>query len=403
MRVLVLDTIHGGTLIAKAYREAGCEVDAINVYQKGGGSDPGKGATGTYDQVVAPVHFDSSHFRTFGGEHLTHHEAVGRLIRTMRPTPFVEVTGARGKTTTATLLATLMNGPGVLHTSRGTFRYPGGDLLWKMSVTPASVLPAAQEASRIGGWLIAEESLGVTGAGDLGILTDSGDYCVAGGTQSALAAKIRALSSMRTVITAPGAADAIPGAVAVEEMIFSDGLSCSYTFSGSEVTLACPLLAVPHYKTPVMLAVAAACTLGVDPASISRAQPVEGRMTVSKVGEITVIDTANSGTNQEVATDAASYARGLVGKGMLTLVIGMEGHAVCEGFPPEEVTRAVTSAKPDRVVLVPPTPDAYSTVESMLDGLGIPCITTGSLHDGREAALKTSGCGAVVLAVKTWR
>src|SRR5512145_253725 len=160
MHVLVLDTIHGGKEITAAYTGAGHFVDLVDVY---GGTTPEelqKAGHRHYDLVVAPVHLDPDHpllaHRTTPV--ITHHQAVRQLLGDQLPRPMVEITGARGKTTTAHALAHILQGRGVLHTSTGTFTYPEKHQLWKKSITPASVIPAARYARQMPGWLIAEIS-----------------------------------------------------------------------------------------------------------------------------------------------------------------------------------------------------------------------------------------------------
>ena len=114
----------------------------------------------------------------------------------------IEITGAQGKTTTAHALAHLLTGPGVLHTSTGTYEMPEKRLIFKKSITPASVLDAAQKAVSMRGWLIAEESLGVTGAGDLAIITSPDDYLCAAGKKSALKEKAASAQKSRRLLMA---------------------------------------------------------------------------------------------------------------------------------------------------------------------------------------------------------
>ncbi len=59
---------------------------------------------------------------------ISHHEAVRQLLGKNTPEPMIEITGARGKTTTAHALAFLMEGPGILHTSTGTYQLPGKEV-----------------------------------------------------------------------------------------------------------------------------------------------------------------------------------------------------------------------------------------------------------------------------------
>ncbi|MDD1653161.1 MAG: coenzyme F430 synthase, partial [Methanomicrobiales archaeon] len=195
MNLLVLDTIHGGRQLAASLEAQGHRVDTVDVYRGREGIPVSEAAYRSYDMVIAPVHLDPDHPLVKGQAWITHHEAVRMLLRDRAPSPMVEVTGSRGKTTTAHAIAHILPGEGVLHTSRGTFRYPSREPLGKRSITPASVLPAAETARSLGGWLVAEESLGVTGAGGIGVLTSAGDYPVAAGKRSALALKIDSLGA----------------------------------------------------------------------------------------------------------------------------------------------------------------------------------------------------------------
>lgn len=382
MKILVLDTIHGGAALAEALERAGHAVDMVDVYRGREGIPAAEAARRRYDLVAAPVHLDPGHpLLEAAPRRVTHHEAVRMLLSGNRPALMIEITGARGKTTTATALAAVLPGPGVLHTSMGTVRYPEGTTLWKRSITPASVLPAAAEAVRIGGWLIAEESLGVTGAGDLAILTSTGDYRIAAGKRRALEEKIRSMSGCAEVLT-PARADLIAAVT---------GTSCRYRWEGIEGTFENPLLALPGYRTPIQMAAAAACLLGADPAALAAFSPLEGRMAVARRDGKVIVDNASSGACRETAVAAAAYARTLAGGGPLTLVIGTEGQTICEGFPADEVRRAIEEICPDRVVLVGDYP-------------GVEGIPAGDLAEGAGIAeeIATDG-GAVVLAVKTWR
>ncbi len=173
MDILVLDTIHGGNTLGKAFSARGDRVDCVDVYRNGSAVNVETALTRTYDLIVAPVHLDPDHplLRFSPAPVITHHEAVHRLLGKHIPHPMIEITGAQGKTTTAHALAFLMTGPGVLHTSTGTYLFPEKRLISRSGITPASVLAAADLAHSIHGWLVAEESLGVSGAGDLSIIT----------------------------------------------------------------------------------------------------------------------------------------------------------------------------------------------------------------------------------------
>ncbi|MDN7025995.1 coenzyme F430 synthase [Methanoculleus sp. FWC-SCC1] len=386
MRLLVLDTIHGGAEIAAALRSRGHEVDAVDVYRGEGGISVSEALAREYDCVTAPVHLDPDH-PLLRPDAVSHHEAVGMLLRDAVPSPMIEVTGARGKTTTAHALAHLMPGAGILHTSAGTRRCPDGEVLWRRSITPASVIPAAEAA---GGWLIAEESLGVTAAGDVAVLTSADDYRIAAGKKSALAEKCRSLSRAKTVVVPPGVT--LPGAVRAEEAVSFAGMICRYDCCGIAGAFANPLCTLAGYKTPLMMAAATACVLGIDPAPLADFAALPGRMASRVEDGVLIVDNANSGTNVATTVEAARYARSLSGEERITLVIGVLSQTVCEGFPAAEVERAVALVRPDRVV--------YTGSDWTASGRS---HTAADLAEGLALARSLTDDGSIVLAVKTWR
>ncbi|HON40765.1 MAG TPA: coenzyme F430 synthase [Methanoculleus sp.] len=384
MRILVLDTIHGGADLAAALRDAGHRVDEVDVYRGEVGIPVEEALVRTYDLVTAPVHLDPDHpLLQQHGPAVSHHEVVGLLIAGGAGRPFIEITGARGKTTTAHAIAALMPGPGVLHTSTGTYRYPERELLWKKSITPASLIPAAREAERIGGWLVAEESLGVTGAGDAAVLTSAEDYPIAAGKRRALAAKLGLLARARTVVLPQGVD--LPGCIPVGSVASVEGEACRYSGYGIAGSFQNPLLSLAGYRTALSLAAATACVLGIDPSPLDGFTAIPGRMAVRRDGSLLVVDNANSGTNMATTVEAARYARELAGDAPLTLVIGEEARAVCEGFPATEISRAVAAVRPDATVYVGDGEEA------------------ATLEEGFAAAREITPEGAIVLAVKTWR
>jgi len=386
MQILVLDTIHGGAELARALRGSGHQVDEVDVYRGKAGIPVEEVLERSYDLVTAPVHLDPAHpLLQRHGPAVSHHEMVGWVIRGRRtPHPFIEITGARGKTTTAHALASLLPGAGILHTSTGTYRYPERERLWKRSITPASLIPAAHEARRIGGWLIAEESLGVTGAGDVAVLTSPEDYPVAAGRKHAITEKCRQLARARIVVLPPGI-DLAGRTVAAGDIVSFDGPVCRYAWGGITGTFENPLCTLEGYRTPLALAAATACVLGIDPSPLAGFAALPGRMASRREGNLLIVDNANSGTNVETTVEAARYARALAGNGALTLVIGEEARAICEGFSPEDIARAVSAVGPTATVYV---------------GEGHEAAT---LDEGLSQARSITPAGSIVLAVKTWR
>ena len=400
MDLLVLDTIHGGAELGDELRLRGHRVETVDVY-RGTGPWPDPDA---FDRVVAPVHLDPDHPLLAGAEDrlLSHHEAVGLCLADHSPRCLVEVTGARGKTTTAFALAAMLGGPGVLHTTAGTFVYPERRRLWQRSITPASVLPAARAAVAIGGWCVAEESLGVTGAGDLAVLTSMDDYACASGKRSALAAKLAACRRARRLLV-PGGTSPLPDhpdVRAADHLARVTDSTCE-TSAGVTVT---PLLAHAAYQNALQLSAAAAVLLGGDPRRTAAMEAIPGRLSVGTEAGRVLVDDANSGTTRDTAIEAARLARALDPGRELTLVIGEEFRAVCEGFSPENVATAIETINPATAVLVGSFDHRAAVIARLSTGAWRGRRSeTLTLAEGRAATRVDGGGGPIVLAVKTWR
>jgi len=404
MNMLVLDTIHGADIIGKEFAARGHRVDTVDVYRNRSAVDVPAALSQTYDLVIAPVHLDPGHplLQSQPAPVISHHEAVRLLLGQPVPEPMVEITGAQGKTTTACALAHTLHGPGILHTSAGTFLYPERQLLWKKSITPASVLAAADKAREIGGWLVAEESLGVSGAGSLAIITSEKDYLCAAGKKSALAEKLRSARDCQKVLLAPSIQPETAAMVQLDRIACCEGTRCRIDTGEMTGTFENPLLGLRAYRIPLMLAGAAACLLGTDPAPLSTFQPVDGRLSVRYEGSVVILDNSNSGTNVSSTIEAADYARALSGETELTLVIGQEpgDGAVCEGFSDDQIMDAISAVRPSRIIIV-------GTTRIRKQDLRIPepaplthALTRAAAE---ESARALTSHGSVVLAVKTWR
>jgi UDP-N-acetylmuramyl pentapeptide synthase len=360
----------------------------------------------TYDLIVGPVHLDPDHplLKHTKMPVITHHEAVRLLLGSDLPHLMIEITGARGKTTTAHALASLLPGKGILHTSTGTFRFPEKNWISRSSITPGSVLTAVKLAREIHGWLIIEESLGVTGAGTLAIITSDEDYTFAAGKKHALSAKLASSKHCRQLLLAERIrTDFRDGVTHIEDVASCDGTECTITFDGRTHRFTNPLLALPAYNAPLQLAAAAAQILGIDPAPLTTFAALTGRMAVSYENTVLVLDNANSGTNLVTTVEAARYARSATGHQEVTLVIGQqEGDgAVCEGFLPDHVLAAVEAIGPDRLIWVGRFP-VPGTTEYIRLG---PLVTAHAqtLEEGLSLAKSRTPRGSIVLAVKTWR
>ena len=407
MDLLVLDTIHGGKEIGNALIAAGHRVDMVDVYRGAGALDTLPLEGNSYDRVIVPVHLDPDHpilqqFRDT--PQISHHEAVRWILGEEVPSLVIEVTGAQGKTTTAYAIAHILPGCGILHTSGGTYRYPEKEKLFRRSITPASLISVVKAARDNCEWLVAEESLGVTGAGDLAIITSDLDYRCAAGKKSAITIKMGSSADARRLLVAPGVNSSRADTVHTDKLVRTEGKRCDYNYNGIVGSFENPLFELAGYKTPLMIAVAAGCMLGFDPGSLRSFTALPGRMAVTTEHGHCVIDNANSGTTRETTIEASRYARSVSGEDSLVLVIGQEAHAVCEGLRPEDIVRTIEAVRPCRVVIVG---EQYRN-EYMASSLtGYPELNiiayAGNFSDGKSVALATPGEACVVLAVKSWR
>jgi len=406
MKTLVLDAIHGGRPIAAAFVSRGDQVDLVDVYRGTGPVSVEEARTRTYDLIVAPVHLDPDHplLKSATAPVISHHEAVRQLLGKNVPEIMVEITGARGKTTTAHALASVLPGPGILHTSSGTFRYPEKEFISRSSITPGSVMEAVRLARETRGWLIAEESLGLTGAGTLGVITSSGDYRFAAGKKSALLAKLASARSCQNLLLAEGITDNPKDTVVhLENAASCTGTECTISLGTANSRFTNPLIALSAYRDSLALAGTAAMMLGFDPFPLSTFTALTGRMEVRQEGGILVVDNANSGTNLSTTIDAAQYARNVSGSDAITLVIGQqEGDgAVCEGFAFDQMLAAIEAIRPAVLVWVGRFPEPGTPEHTALTSNISSRVAT--LEEGYTQAQQKTVQGSIVLAVKTWR
>ncbi|KAF1073838.1 coenzyme F430 synthase [Methanogenium sp. MK-MG] len=399
MNILVVDTIHGGREISRHLLFQGYAVDTVDVYRNEGSITVAEALTRRYDIVAAPVHLNPDHpLMHMKTEYRTHHQMIPFCLGKTRPHLSVEITGARGKTTTAHALASVLPGTGVLLSSIGITEFPSRNNAGKKSITPASTIHAAKLAVASGGWLVAEQSLGVSGIGDLGILTSAEDYLCAGGKKHAYDIKKEMLLSCKKILAAPGIAWMNDRVIHAEDIVSCKGTVCSWAYNGEEGSFTNNLLVLPAYQNAIQTAAAAACILGYRPDPLSEFTALPGRLQVKRNGSSVIIDDANSGTSQQTATEAVRYARTILPTSPLILVIGAEADNICEGFSLADIKQVIDTTNPDSVILVGDTyPD---DAESCLSH---PCVHVSSLTEGEQYANTISDTGVIVLAVKTWR
>ena len=341
-KVAVLDTVHGAGLIAERMRERGADAAAFEVYHH-------VPDLSGFDLVVAPVHLpprNPAHQEAIrlGKRPITHHQAVGYLLAGTGDFRAFEVTGTRGKTTTALILAQVLSARGTVasHTTRGIEVWRDGKrevVTSGLSIAPANVIRAWEAAEEVGATnLVSEVSLGGTGLADFGILTSfAEDYRIAGETLWASTAKLQMVSLAKPGFELIAGEDVRisadftfgPGprgqVWSTERKILAGGETARLRLGDG--------LDLRSYAPAIAGATAAALAAGLDLEEIASAlegfEGLGGRMKVVREGGILFVDNSNSGLRVggvEAALDSAD------GGGRLALVVGEEAATVCEGM-----------------------------------------------------------------------
>ncbi|HWQ66254.1 MAG TPA: coenzyme F430 synthase [Methanospirillum sp.] len=414
MQILVLDTIHGGKKIGQALLDAGHGVHFVDVYRGDlsfpGSITGGEAEIGHYDLMIYPVHLNPAHplLRNLSCPAITHHDAVRWILgmnkgdKRSHLSHLIEITGARGKTTTATALAHALSGPGLLHTSRGRVMYPDEIFLGRESITPASLFDAVLEAPD-DGWVIAEISLGVCGAGDLAIITSDDNYLVANDMRSAWEIKKGSVLRCRQVLYPSGVMLLHDHGICVGDLVTVEGTRCSYRFNGLSGSFENPLFILEGYRTGLSLAAAGALLLGTKPDRLATFHSIPGRMEIRIEDNRIILDNANSGACLKTTLAAVTFLEGIVPNLRCILVIGQEDRAVCENFPVEDIIVAVMQASPKEVVLVAGDDRLDpGLLEHQCNESGIPCHVVESLEEGLKYARNIPQY-PIVVSVKTWR
>ncbi len=135
-RVAVADVNHGGLVLAEELCRLGYDAFAVDVYGTRKPADTQikvvtPADAGRFDALVAPVHMPpgplTDYARKEGIPIYTHHRMTGLIVAAtgrLDGVRSVEITGTRGKTTTAFALAGMLAAAGervLLHTSSGLF------------------------------------------------------------------------------------------------------------------------------------------------------------------------------------------------------------------------------------------------------------------------------------------
>lgn len=234
MNNLVIDLTHGGVKIAISLAKAGKSVLAYDIY--GTLNDIDRRMLEIYSveligldqlkefrgkmKVISPIHLPLSHeeIESYNPDldytFITHHEAILEILEGWgEDIPKVEITGVKGKTSCAFMLKEILLGENpLILSSLGALLYEDSrELILKknISITPANIKETIDLAYKVANPIckiaegevesenlrkyssaIFESSLGVTGIGDVGLLTNiSENYPIAKNRLTAAEAK----------------------------------------------------------------------------------------------------------------------------------------------------------------------------------------------------------------------
>lgn len=396
--IAVLDMTHGGVIIARKLRELEFNVTGVDVYGTLSAEQCNSlKADGIqvvdkdchiddFDLLISPVHLYPDHIMLRQAREkriplISHHRAVGEILAftdTGEYPLIIEVTGTKAKTSTASLLADMISREltVVLHTSRGLELWEDGvcKVIHKgLSIAPGSILQAMDIAGSLGRKIdayIFEISLGITGCGNVGIITTLDmDYLIAGKTAMASEAKVMSLlnypsnaliilnencsRSLEQLERPPGTRNITTFSILENgESVTTDADYCLLmqknsffiTSGKGQIEL---FLADGYDAKSYMTAFAASCVAALEIAiplenvkeTIRQFRGLQGRMQERTEEDIRVLDNSNSGMDIVSVEKALDLC--LKRKRRVTMVLGEEAAQVCEGLPPEDVANLI--------------------------------------------------------------
>ncbi len=431
-KILVLDPIHGAEVIAEELKGLGKDAEVFNPYQTLRKLDQQTFKKSlNYDLVIAPVHLNPNFeivteaLRT-GIPFMSHHEAVKEIAvlkDLFADTKVVEVTGTVKKTAVCELICQLLKNKNVLsHTSSTTrFKFANEErkeiIFPKLSGTPANVLKVmsiAKERSLNPDVAVFEVSLGLTGIGDVGVITSlKEDYKIAGGAKEASAVKKASIKNYEdnSIVVHPGLSDVNVGGntygdkdknlwVEENKVIFNGLRVINGDFVSGEIAFKSfdTYIGGEYYRNSLEAACCTVLSLGIPPEEVNTEDisVVEGRMKLEKIKGRVLIDNSNSGTKLKFLAEITEDARRISEK--MILIVGEESQYVCEGVNVDELKKVVENRADEFIEII----IVGEGFQGKIEGENV--FFSAGLDTALEKAINDSEEGSVIISnVKTWR
>lgn len=315
-------------------------------------------------KIVAPVHCKLKY-----PVHMTHHEAVGYLMKNRINIPVIEVTGVKGKTSVVHMLQNIFkdSNPLILSSLGVEIILNGERRLLKrnISITPASIIEAWDLARQYDdlGIFIFETSLGGSGLADVGILTNiTEDYTIAGGSRKASWAKNQIFNSKMVVsdlhcfnkfysvyeektntfsIKEKGNVQALNVKYGLQQTNFQVKIQGLKTITGEilqdffKISTFAP---APHHVQNVLSAIGASLTLGASLNMVINGikdfKGLKGRTSINMQGNVCIIEEINPGINISTIKKALEMVKDLP---HIAVVFGGRYGVTCEEISEDSV------------------------------------------------------------------
>ncbi len=379
MRVLILDIVHGGDLLAVRHRIEGDDVTCVDVY--GTCSKERKDELAAvdirvvdrvppkkYDMTVLPRHCPLEFLGVADpGEIVTFSEDVGRFIDDVRFR--IEVTGVKGKTSACYLIAKMLHDAGkrvLLHSScgEGPWTDDGHRIDRYVSIAPPYLMTlAAGDYDAV----VCEVSLGGSGKANIACVTNLVDnYGIARNT-------LRASDAKKDIFTQKGAnivssdemgfwsqycEDLTPYGGKVEvlsELRLGEPLRIAIEYDGrSELDLDGSYMNI-EYVNAIDLALDVCHTMGIPRESVVRSletfKGVPGRGDILREGGMTVVRERNPGISHISIRRTLEYLKRMGALDGALVIIDSVSRKVCDKMDKDEITKVVDAYDVPMVII----------------------------------------------------